>query len=209
MGKNKNFKIILVVLLVGVTIFSVYKYVFSLKEKYSLLDEIALTKTKVVVLESEKSGLELALEKERQSRLELQQRNLTLKGYAKSAKRKISSLKMVSGQAVKLADDLNSELLIVKAENSALKEDEDNLKLKFKETLKENDTLKVKLSSVAELKKAIRELKRQARNVVVSMRRKLEDRATIEGNRGFLVRNGKPTTPAKIKIEVKPAPEKY
>lgn len=51
----------------------------------------------------------------------------------------------------------------------------------------------MKLSSVDELKKAIRELKR---------------RAKIEGNRGFLIKDGQLTTPAKVKIEVIPAPRK-
>ena len=78
MEKNKNFKIILIALLAGVTIFSLYKYVSSLREKYALLDEITQTKSKITVLESEKISLEQALEREKQSRLELEQRSIIL-----------------------------------------------------------------------------------------------------------------------------------
>jgi len=76
----------------------------------------------------------------------------------------------------------------------------------------ENDALRTKLSSVAELKKAIRELKRNKRLQPVPVLRfkpknpkVMEEAVEVEGNRGFLTRDGVSTFPYKIRIEVKPA----
>jgi len=47
----KNYKIILTLLLVGITIFSVFKYVAALKEKYDLLKNLNQAKGQVAELE--------------------------------------------------------------------------------------------------------------------------------------------------------------
>ena len=53
----KNYKTILIALLIGITIFSVVKYVFSIKEKYDLLGSLNQLKTQVTDLEKEKQNL--------------------------------------------------------------------------------------------------------------------------------------------------------
>jgi regulator of replication initiation timing len=81
-------------------------------------------------------------------------------------------------------EHLNSQFSILKAENNALLEDKQRLS-------QENDEMKMKLSSVNELRKAIRELKLKPR--------------IIEGNKGYLIKDGQPTVTPKVKIEVVPA----
>jgi hypothetical protein len=54
------------------------------------------------------------------------------------------------------------------------------------------------------LKKAIRDLKKQMRKVT---HKATKTKTIIEGNRGFLIKDGKPTSIAKIKIEVIPVPQ--
>ncbi len=72
---------------------------------------------------------------------------------------------------------LESQFYALKAQNQAL--------------LQENTSMRAKLNSIDELKKLIRQLKQRMR---------------IEGNRGFLINDGKPTVvPSRVKIEVTPA----
>jgi superfamily II RNA helicase len=87
----------------------------------------------------------------------------------------------------------------LKAENAALIEQKDRLE-------KENDAFKAKLSSATELKKAIKELKKQAQKVGVSMIKKAQTEKTLEGNQGYIIKDGLATIPAKVRIEVTPAP---
>ena len=61
------------------------------------------------------------------------------------------------------------------------------------------------MSSLVELKKAIRELKKQARKVGIQMIQQSQSEKTFEGNQGYIVKDGKPTLPKKVKIEVTPA----
>ena len=83
----------------------------------------------------------------------------------------------------------------------------EKLSLDFTQVSQENQALKARLSSVEELKKAIKEVKRQMRSSIVEIKQEKETKteAVIEGNRGFLLKEGKIIYPAKVKIEVVPA----
>jgi len=67
--------------------------------------------------------------------------------------------------------------------------------------------LKARLGSVAELKKAIRELRRQVRQVKREVIKRSEPAKGKEGNRGFIIKDGKPTTLPRIRIEVETLPQ--
>lgn len=196
----KNFKLILIIFLLSVTVFSVFKYLSSLKEKYDLLQAINEAKAQVAALESEKQNIMQDLEKERQLEQELAQRNTGLKDILMAAQVKITKLNAGFSQAQDELDQLNSQLALLKAENTALREEKDNLSGELTQ-------VSARLNSLSELKKAIKELKRQARKVKVDIeKKKTEVKRIISGNRGYLIKDGRSTYPAKIKIEVNPLP---
>ena len=107
----------------------------------------------------------------------------------------------------KTIEQLTLQIALSKAENTALREEKNRLSLELTEVSQERDTLKARLSSIPELKKTIKEVKVQIYKAKAVMREIAKKRRVIEGNRGYLMKNGKPTFPvSKIKIEVMPAP---
>ena len=171
---NKRILInIIILLLVSSSVFLGFRYVSSLKDN-------------IATLENQKQNLLQDLEKEKTSVQQLTVKNIGLKNYLKGAYKRLNKSFVVLGQEEEELEKLKAEFSILKAENGALLEERDRI-------TNENDAMKMKLNSVVELKKAIRELKRQAQ---------------IEGNQGFLIKDGKVTSTAKIRIEVSPAPIK-
>lgn len=198
---NKN---IIIILLLTITLFSIFKYISYLKEKYNLLDSLKQTKEQVALLEQEKQNLLVALEKEKELEKQLAQEKSELKDNLKASRIRLSKLFRQARETQKAIDQLNSNFALLKAENTALLEQDAKAKLKLSQLSEENEGLKARLNSIAELKKAIAELKRQMFNVGVKIIKKSDDQRTLEGNRGFLIKNGKFTYPAKVKIEVVP-----
>ena len=170
---KKPLRNILILLLAAGSILIALRYVAYLKEN-------------IASLENQKQNLLQDLEKEKKAVQLLNTRNAGLKNYLRAAHRKLKTLFLNSGIAKEQLEKFDLKFSILKAENKALLDERQKL-------VQENESLKMKLNSVDELKKAIQELKR---------------RAKIEGNRGFLLKNGQPTTsPVKVKIEVIPAPK--
>lgn len=198
----KNYKFILALLLIGITIFSVFKYTLSLKERYDLLNSLKSLKEQMATLETEKQNLSGALEKEKELQKELTQEISNLKGNLKASHAKLTKLFADFEEAQKIIEKLGSQNSLLEAENTALREEKNNLEL-------EKENLKARLSSLTELKKAIKELKRQMRKVGTEIKEKTKTEETPEGNRGFLIKDGKSTySLLKIKIEVTPLPTK-
>ena len=196
----KNYKIILTALLVGITIFSVFKYVAALKEKYDLLKNLNQVKGQVVALEQ-------AIEKEKELQKALAQENLTLKDELKTNTDKLTQLDVDLQNSQKTIEQLTSQIALSQAENTALREEKDKLALEVTQVSQERDTLKARLRSIPELKKTIKEVKVQIHKAKVTMREITKKRRIIEGNRGYLIKNGNSTFPiTKIKIEVMPVP---
>jgi len=196
----KNYKIIIIALLIGITLFSVFKYVAALKEKYDLLKNLNQVKGQVVVLEQ-------AIEKEKELQKAFAQENLTLKDELKANTDKLTQFDVDLQNSQKTIEQLTSQIALSQAENTALREEKDKLALEVTQVSLERDTLKARLSSIPELKKTIKEIKLQIRKTKVMMREITKKRRVIEGNCGFLIKNGKTTFPiTKIKIEVMPVP---
>jgi len=198
-------KNILIALLVTLTLFSVFKYIYSIKEKYELLNILNQTKEQAAALENEKQNLLQELEKEKELQQKISQENSALKDNIRLSEEKLAKLDADFAQAQKAIEQLNSKFALLKAENTALIEKNSRVNNKLTQVSQEKDTLQVKLSSIAELKKAIKELKRQMCKVGMVIKEKVRTNKIIEGNRGFLIKDGKFTYPAKVKIEVTPA----
>jgi uncharacterized protein YoxC len=198
----KNAKIAVFILLFTITLFSIYKYVSALKEKYELLKTLNEVKQQVQILENDKQSLLRELDKEKQLADKLNEQNAGLKENLKVSITRLTKLFVEVENNQKSLDDLRAQFSLLKAENEALKD-------KTAELTSDNETMKAKLSSIAELKKAIREFRRQIGKVGKEIQQKTQEGREIlaAGNRGFLVKDGKSTaTPKAVKIEVTPAP---
>jgi len=194
--KIKN---IVIVLLASITIFSIYKYAVAMKEKYALLNEITQKKEQIVLLENEKQKLTQELDKEKALGEKLIEEKAELKENLRASRKRLSRLFVDLAGVQSTLDQVNAHISLLKAENTALTEQKNKLD-------KENDAFRAKLSSGAELKKALKELRKQAQKVGVHMIKKAENEKTLEGNQGYIIKNGLTTTPAKVIIEVTPAP---
>jgi len=193
-----HFKNIAIVLLIGIAVFSAYKYVIALKEKYALMSELAEKKIEIGALEKERQSLLIVLEKEKSQSQKFAQEKAELKVYLKASRKRLSKLFSSFTQAEKTVDSLNTQVSLLKTEKTALGEQKNKLTL-------DNEALEMKLNSIIELKKAISELKKQARKVGIDMIRQSQSEKTFEGNQGYILRSGKSGLPKKIKIEVTPA----
>lgn len=202
----KNAKVFLIAFLIGVSAFSIFKYIWTLKEKYDLLNKFNIIKVQVSELETKKQDLLKTLEKEKELQQQLSKENVGLKQSLKASEERLAQLNADFIQTKESSEQLNSEIAALKAENTTLKEETVNLNNQLVSVTQEKDNLRAKLSSLAELKKATREFKRQIRRVSVEIKKKTETEKVVPGNRGFVIKAGKLTYPAKVKIEVMPSP---
>ncbi len=206
----KNYKAIVIALLCGVAIFSIFKYFLSLKEKYDLLNSINDLKTQVEGLKSENQNILESLNEEKRLKGKLVQKNSELKNILKASKNKITDLYAELIEAEADVEQLDSEASVLKAENAALRDENNASKLKLAQLSQEKENLKARLNSLPELKKAIRELKKKMRLArAKEVKKQVASLEQIIGNRGFLIKDGKPTYTAKVKIEVVPALEEH
>ncbi|MFH0917577.1 MAG: hypothetical protein V1830_00405 [Candidatus Omnitrophota bacterium] len=176
------------ILLLGITAFSMVRYVSELKARFRLQDSLTQAQGEVAGLTQEKQNLLQELGKEQGLNEQLSAKNVNLKAYLKASKNRLTRLFRDNSKAQNELEETNAKFAVLKAENRALI-------ASHKRNYLESEQLKFKLSSVAELKKAIRELR--------TKRFKTPDLET-EGNQGFLIRDGRLTS-EKIKIEVIPA----
>lgn len=202
----KHFRPIIIAFLLGVSVFSVYRYILSIKEKYALLEAIDKGKTQIAALENEKQNILQTLEKEEKINLGLSQKNARLRENLKAGRQKIARLFLEVVAAGKDAERLDSQVSALKAENAAIQEEEANLRPDLARISREKEALESRLSSIAELKKAIKELKK-GQNRVALKKKEPKTELAPEGNRGYLVKDGVPISPPKVKIEVNPAQE--
>ncbi|MBI4982798.1 MAG: hypothetical protein HZC15_06690 [Candidatus Omnitrophica bacterium] len=194
LAKNK-----FVIGLVIITLLSLLSLVFTLKQKYDLAVNLNKAKIEISGLIKEKQNLLTSLEKEKELNLKLSFEKSELKGYLKAGKSRLSRLFSAYSVSQSELEQLSSKFGLLKAENVSLREEKQRLS-------KENEILQTRLSSVAELRKAIRELKLQAHKVVRKVQEKAREDTNIEGNHGFISKNdAKINSPVKVKIEVIPA----
>jgi len=189
---NKNMiKNIAIILLVGITGFSMVRYISEVRQVYLLRENLNQATIEIAVLNEEKQNLLQDIEKEKQLNGQLTSKNLLYKGNLRASNDKIKRLFKEKAVVEDNLEEQGAKLAILKAENRALIEGR-------KKILTENEQYKVTLSSVVELRKAINELKK---------RKNSDPLIETQGNRGFLIKDGKSTT-ERVKIEVIPAQTK-
>jgi chromosome segregation ATPase len=203
----KNYKVILIAFLLGVTVFSVFKYVLTLREKNDLLIALDKLKEQEAALLNEKQNLLETLEKQRWLKKKLIDENSIVHGNLISTKEKLAKLYEDLTQARETIGELNTQISSLQAKNTTVRQEMDKLNIQLTQVIQEKDALKTRLNSIEELKKAIKELKRQMRKVSVESKDMVEVKnktgQPTTGNRGFFVKAGKSTYPVKAKkIEV-------
>jgi uncharacterized protein (DUF3084 family) len=203
--------VLIVVFLLIIVLFIGILYVFSLKENGSLSFTLRQMEKQMLALEKEKQNLLREIEKEKALE-SLSQDNsgaVTAAGAANQmqalAEDKLAQLGADFDQAQKIIAELVSRVSTLKAENTLLTEEKIQLNSKLVEVTQENSMLKERMNSIAELKRAIRELKIRMHQERVEARRRIEIKKVMEGNRGYLVKDGKSVSSGKVKIEVTPA----
>ncbi len=193
-------KVIAIIILAAVIIFGIVGYYTLLSEKESLSQSVNQIKGQLTVLEAENRAFTVALDKERQLRKQLAQEKEALEQTVQAQEERLARL----SEAEKTIAGLNLQIAALRNNAQALNEEEGYVKLDFAGTAKESAALKDRQASIIELKKAIKELKRQ----MYQTKRRIKEKPfdfSVGGNRGFLIREGKSTYPAKIRIEVTPA----
>ena len=209
MKDKTNILIVLLLISAGVTFFSGYKYFNALKEKYDLLSQLQQINEEVESLEADKKTLKIDFEKEKRIKEAVINENAQLKDDLKLNQDQIAELEnQLKGSIIKM-DKLDSRVAVAKAENSALREQIESLQLQLSEISLDRQQLQARLSSIEELKKAIKQLRQKIslakKDLDLSLRTESGD--IIMGNRGFIIKDGKPTFPAKVRIEVSPLPK--
>lgn len=203
----KNIKAIVIAVLAGVTVFCVYKYIASVKENYSLSANIRQLNSDVKALEDEKNGLFKDLDREKEINSVLNRDITGLKDNLSQSKEKLAQLETDFVASQKAVEELSSEFSLVKAENTALREQVQELELDISQAKSDKEQMKARLSSIKELKKAIKELRQKASLAKRQVRQRIEIKEKIIlGNNGFLVKDGKSSFGGSIKIEVEPLP---
>lgn len=126
-------------------------------------------------------------------------------------------------------EELNSQISLLKVEGGDVRQQNERLTVELRQASQERDELQARMNSVTELKKAIKDLKKQRKKVVQDVvnwtreravyqpeRREItlpkvkaikvieEDSDAIAGNQGFIIKNGRATYQSTVKIEVEP-----
>lgn len=209
----KDLKIILIAFLLGASIFSTVKYASSLREKHTLQASLEERKADISALQNEKQNLVQEIGKEKELNLKFMQRNTLLKDNLKAGKNRLERLFVKYDHANEDVDRLNSQVAILKAENTAVRAEGEKLKLELAQAGQENERLNNRLNSVVELKKAIRELKMKksipsVEIKEIEVKKKPTTEAELTGNCGYVIKDGVPfsgVSSVKVKIEVNPA----
>jgi chromosome segregation ATPase len=119
---------------------------------------------------------------------------------------KVTTLNGEISQAQSTIGDLNGQVSGLLAENSTLKGEAEKLKVDLERVSKEKDVLEARLNSIEELKLAINSIKQKIWQARIDTILQREADETASGNAGYMIKNGKSTYPAKVKIEVKVPP---
>jgi chromosome segregation ATPase len=208
----RDFKIVLIAFLLGASIFSAAKYAMTLREKHLLQVNLEEKKGEISVLQNEKQGLLQEVGKEKELNQRLAQKNALLKDNLKAGRDRLAHLFVEYDRAQEGVERLNSEVAILKAENAAVRAEGDKLKLELAQAGQENEKLNGRLNSVAELKKAIHELRTKKNSPSVEIKKiEVKKKPTTEteltGNRGYIIKDGVPfpgVSSVKVTIEVSP-----
>jgi len=172
-----------------------------------LVVAVAASLWRTLSLESQKHRITTAYNEAQQTLAELQTEHAQLNAELSSAKKTIqgqsADLSGLQNELQQVKDQLDknmTELTSLQQQHEQLREHDASLTTQIGSLVSEKAQLEAKLSSIKELRLAIRDVRRKiwderwaAWRAHVEEQRVADQRALAEGNRGFLVRGGLPT----------------
>jgi chromosome segregation ATPase len=173
-----------------VTVFSIFKFTVLLKEKYRLTSALNQLEQQLTAMVEEGHKLAQKIEEDKQIQDRLNQEVTSLKGYLRASAKRLVKLFKDFSEEKEAIEKLGEKFSLLKAENKALIRQRQRF-------AQENQALMLKMSSIDELQNLIRDLKRK----------KITPLSPSEGNRGYLIKDGKIIVPSSVKIEVVPTEE--
>ena len=186
--------------------FFALRYINLIQEKKKVEFQLKEVKVQVAFLEGN-------FKQETELRQKLDEEKTTLTASLKGAEETIADLNAKNAQSQEHLFSLIKEIEAMESSNSRVKEEMTQTQEKLDALLGRNIELEARLSSVPELKKAMRELKLKMKKTSYNYKLKpiqfKEKRLSwneegIDGNSGFIIKNGVPTYKGRVKIEVKP-----
>ncbi|MFA6384569.1 MAG: hypothetical protein WCY10_04270 [Candidatus Omnitrophota bacterium] len=213
---NKNYTQFVVgalFIVIGIAAFSFYQYMVSIQEKADLQAELEQVRQNIRQLELVRDNLNSDLKKTRESESALILENSGLKDQVNADQVKFTTLEATILGAQNNIESLSAQISIAREENTALVDQIGGLKTRLSTVAQEKDKMEATLSSVDELKKAIKALKRKTRTArrPVPMKAVADAKKQVQeitlGNQGFFIKNGKVIMPSRVKIEVQPSLE--
>lgn len=188
--------------------FFVLRYINLIQEKKKVESQLKEVKMQVGFLEG-------SLRQETELRQKLDKEKTALTASLKGAEETIVDLNAKNAQSQEHIFSLVKEIKAMENRNSRAKEELTQAQEKLDALLGKNIELDARLSSVSELKKAIAELKLKLRMKKAGYNHKLKstrfkkekpswDKENIDGNFGFIIKNGVSTYNGRVKIEVRP-----
>ncbi len=187
----------MIVFLAGLTLFSLSRYLFLARENAYLYHNLKQISKQIDSLQTQRQNLLQTIEKQNQE-------SSAIKDSLKANLDKLGRMEADFIQARRTTEELNAMVSSLKAENANLNDQSQSLKAQLSQVSQEKESLQAKLNSLDELKRAIRDLKIKMRQAKRGLPEKNNPSVTGDGNRGFIIKNGKPTYPAKVIIEVRP-----
>lgn len=191
----------LIIVLSAIIILALAAYFYQSRQKGSLLKSIQQLNGQLGILEADNRRLMLEAEREKRLSQQLIQDKTLLEQSIRERDERLAALSDVENTI----NALSAQILALRSEAQNLKEESLRLKLELARSKKDAEGATARNSSAAELKKAINELRRQVVQVKRQIKNKTRDVAAT-GNQGFIIRDGKSTYPAKVRIEVIPVP---
>jgi chromosome segregation ATPase len=198
-------KNISIVFLLSITAFSVFRYISSVKEKCDLLNSLNQTKEQAANLEKEKQNLLQEIGNENKLKQKLSQENSYLKERVETKDDEILELNSDLTRAGKDAEQLNALVSSLRADIAALKGEKEKLGAELTRVIREREDFTANLSFIAGQGKTVKEPKKQVHKASVETKKKAYIKEIAQGNRGFLIKDGASSHPAKVRIEVIPA----
>jgi len=195
----------LAIILSAIALFSAFYLAKMVLDSIVLQDTVARQRLKISTLQQDRQQMMTALDNAIKKKDEMSRKNILLKEYLRQSNFKVRKLDSEFKKVMLRVDGLNSQIGILQSENIALRSSNEGLKEQVAKLSEENEQLRTRFSSLAELKKAIRNLRRQGRDILEKLKRKPQP--NIGNNRGYIIKDGVPTYPQRVKIEVIPVSE--
>ena len=196
---KKSFLILLIALLVGINIFFLYQYTQVLTARHNLETDLTASRQETNALKDKANNLQAEVESEKQ-------RRQTIEAELNATEEKLRELNIKLSEAPEEIGRLNTEIASLGENNLALQKEKEELVSRLNILYQEKQALEAKLGSLVELKKAVRDLKAKMFAAKVKKEKPGDACQLAEGNRGYLIKDGKSTWRSKVRIEVLPAP---